>query len=88
VFSYCVCTVEAEITLAEDGATVTFADYYGNPVKFAAPRQERGAIIKALRAAAAEQRRKGEAVGERDLVKLYQRNAERLEKELARLETK
>jgi hypothetical protein len=76
---------EAEITLTEDGATVTFADDYGNPVRFATPRQERGAILKALRAAAAEQRRKAEFVGERDIAKLHQRNADRLEKELKRM---
>jgi len=76
---------EAEITLTEGGATVAFADEHGNPVRFATPRQERGAILKALKAAASEQRRKGEAVGERDIAKLHQRNAERLEKELKRM---
>ena len=77
-------TVEAEITLTEDGAAVTFEDH-GKPVKFATLNEERHMVVKALRAAAAEARGNAESVSEKDLVKYYQRNAERLEKELERM---
>lgn len=78
-------TVEAEITLTEDGASVAFEDAYGEPVRFASASEERHMVAKTLRTAAAEERRKAETVGERDLVRLYERNAERLEKELTRI---
>lgn len=75
---------EAEITLTEDGATVAF-ERYGEPVTFATPHEERHMTAKALRLAAAEARRNAEAVGERDLARLYERNAQRLEKALKRI---
>jgi hypothetical protein len=77
--------IEAEITLTEDGATVVFEDRHGKPVKFSSPYEQRHMVIKTLRAAAAEARSNAESVSEKDLVKYYQRNAERLEKEVKRM---
>jgi hypothetical protein len=78
-------TVEAEITLTEDGASVAFADEHGKPVKFSSPREERHMVAKTLRNAAEEARHNAEAVNERELVRHYRRCAERLEKELVRV---
>jgi hypothetical protein len=76
---------EAEITLNENGATVAFEDRHGKPVTFSGAREERYMVAKTLRAAAEEERRKADSVSERDLARHYERNAERLEKELTRM---
>jgi hypothetical protein len=78
-------TVEAEITLTDDGATVRFEDEHGKPVRFSSPREERHMVAKTLKNAAEEARHNAETVTERELVTHYQRCAERLEKELTRI---